>query len=160
MKQLKYVLILGLAFSVCAFGSDRQTRYFELEEASGTADRPTSFVMTMTSSDLKRYPRAVVTFEVREKAGRAPSSISPAATGAPGSEVAPPASAHVRRHYTKIEDDQFGRLGEPQVVFDRKEHTVYLGFIGKEGRLFKFKEVERPGALPATVERLGKADAQ
>lgn len=149
MKQYLLLTLVGLVVGVSAQASERQTRYFKIAEGGPRKVEQSPYVLTMTSSDLNRFPKAVVTFQLKTESTRVPGSVSPADTG--------PSFLHVRRHYRQIVMGTFGHDGEAAVVFHEKSHTVFLGFVGKEGKTFYYKEFKPE--LDSAV-RLGDVDAR
>jgi hypothetical protein len=85
-------------------------------------------VLCLTSSDLERYPRAVVTvtFMKEESATTKPRLLA-------------------KRHYFRTADGEYGRklnAGKPLVVFNEDEKTVFLGFAGASGKTFYYKPID------------------
>jgi hypothetical protein len=131
--------------------TERQTRTFRIAEKNTVSLDTSPYVLTMTSSDLARYPKAVVTFQVSTESSRSPSAVAPAETL--------PERLRVRRYYTRLSQDEFGRDGESQVIFNRDAHTVYLGFIGKSGRKYFYKELSSE-SKPLEATRVGTLDKE
>lgn len=113
------------------------------------------FVLTMASHDLERFPRSVVTFTVStEKAiepNRAIASHDQNVTAIPSPALAP-VRLSGRRHLSMIDDNEFGRGGRSDIIFNRKSKTVFISFVGQDGKLFYYKEI----APSAASEKLAR----
>lgn len=136
-----------------AIASERETAYYRIDTRGPEFVDKSPYILAVRSADLARYPKAVVTFTVTTEFGRAPSAIAPPETK--------PERIFGRRHYRMIAKDEFGRAGIPEVVFDRGAGTVYIGFIGREGKTFYYKEVNSAVADSARhqMRQLGKLDS-
>lgn len=122
------IFVLSVPLSLDA--GERMVKRYRIDERSVSQLEQSPYLLTVTSGDLVKYPRSVVTFVVSTERGRSPSSIIPN----------DPVSA--KRHYSMMSKDEFGHAGTPQVIFDREAGTVFIGFVGgKEGKKYFFKEL-------------------
>ncbi|MBI3542596.1 MAG: hypothetical protein HY075_04905 [Deltaproteobacteria bacterium] len=132
---------MAASLSLPAVASERITKTFKINEKGAAYVESSPYLLTLTSSDLKKYPKSVVTFVLRTILGRMPSAIAPA-----DKQVV---RLFAKRHYRMLGDNKFGRAGDAQVIFNRKAGTVFVGFVGETGKTFFYKEVEneKPIAL-------------
>ena len=131
-----WILIVALACSgVPAQAGGRESKCYVLTdlESPGGESAGGQLVLCVTSANLERFPRSVVTFTVKQPGGRR----LPASDGR-GHVIA-------RRHFLAMGDGEYGHPGrssKPQVIFDEDRHTVYLGFLGARngvGRTYRYE---------------------
>lgn len=129
---------------------DRTSTCFRVDERGPQFIESSPLVLCVTASDLKRYPKSVVTFTL---------------TKYPDDGGKPELLA--TRHYKQIRDGEFGRRvsrtkRRAYVTFDTSERTVELAFVSKE---FKSKYHYRPielqqGQLRRQKLELGKLETR
>lgn len=146
MKWL-VVAVVGCVALVSAanlgVASDRTRTIYRISEKSAEDVDSSPYLLTVSSNNLKQYPRSIVTFLVTTDLPSKNRSIASAAAGAEQTDASMSSVPKLRakRHYTLIQQDEFGRSGKTHVSFDRKNGTVFLDFVGKGGKTFYFKEV-------------------
>lgn len=145
MFRAVWVFLVGISATLgilSSFAADRTLTYYRISEKSLEDVDSSPYYLIVDSSDLKKYPRSVVTFTVTtdRKASRGPAALMPAGNDKP------PEKIRAKRHYTMINEGVFGRHGEPMLTFYQKSNTVFVGFVGKEGKTFYFKKVSPPSA--------------
>ncbi len=158
MKYVSWMIcvcIVALAVPLSLDAGQRIVKQYRIGEQPNRVEQ-SPYILTLTSGDLNKYPRSVVTVTLSTERGRSISSIAPGQTPAPERLSA-------KRHYTMMTDDQFGHAGTPEVIFDREAGTVFIGFIGgKEGKTYFFKEISsvRPEVAQHRMPLPGIPDSQ
>jgi hypothetical protein len=143
------LLMVVASVSSLAVASERHQHRYRIAEKSLTNVDKSPYTLVVTSEDLTKFPHSVVIFEVKTENSRAPSAVAPAENAVE--------RLRAKRYFLRINDSEYGHRGEAQVVFNRKAHSVYIGFLGKTGRTFFYKELDDVSE-PATTSQLGSLD--
>lgn len=144
-------------FSAVSFASERTNKYYRIAE-SREALESSPYVLTITSGDLNRFPKSVVTISVTTEHGREPNALLVA-------EKQVPSEVFGRRHYVRLGDHEFGRRGTPvsaHVKFDVEAGTVFVPFIGKVGTTYFYKPLTSMSASLAQrqMPRLDRSETR
>lgn len=120
--------------NMSANAGGRSTKCYALDERGLEHTDSSPLRLCVTSGDLEKYPRSVVTVVLSKKSG-----------------VGGKSEVLVKRHYTMVQKHSFGRRiassgsdeKKPLVTFNQSQHFVELGFF-KEPKRYYFKPI--PGS--------------
>lgn len=145
-------IAVGLA-TVSAEAAGRTSRCFRVDERGKEFLDQSPYVLCLTSSDLEKYPKAVVTVTLSKEgeAGGRPQILA-------------------KRHYSMVKKNAYGRrmngsqVKRAMLVFNPQQDIVEVGFVAKEAKRFYFKPITPMENLkdqaPRQKLQLGKLDTR